>query len=412
MVALVAISIAWPQIVAAIPGPLSAPDLKTASDTGISSSDNLTQDTYAHFVGSCTTGDTIKLYANSTMIAQGTCTSNNYELSPSSAIADGTYNMTVTATDGSGESTHSDALSITIDTNYPLAPSRPDLDASSDTGRSSSDNDTRDKTPTFTGTCTPGNRVTIRHDSDNTTGPCSTSGTYSITISVPSDSDTDVIAWQTDDAGNDGVETTALNPTFDFTPPAIPSKPDLVATSDSGRSNVDNITNDTTPTFSGTCEYEYPTTPYYTVTIRIDGEEAGQGTCSTTTSTYAITASTQATGTYDVDAVISDQAGNTSDATDPLINIKIDTSASAPSVDGSGGSIAAPNFSASGSSEANSIITIDEGSTNLALCFASGSGSWSCNVPTPSTGSHSITFKTLDIAGNISSATTRSYTVN
>ena len=42
--------------------------------------------------------------------------------------------------------------------------------------------------------------------------------------------------------------------TFDNTPPAAPSVPDLIATSDNGTSNTDNITSITTPTFTGTAE--------------------------------------------------------------------------------------------------------------------------------------------------------------
>lgn len=56
---------------------------------------------------------------------------------------------------------------------------------------------------------------------------------------------------QTDVAGN-----VSPNSTSTFTiliPPLAPAMPDLLSTSDSGVSPTDNVTNDTTPTFSGSC---------------------------------------------------------------------------------------------------------------------------------------------------------------
>ena len=49
-------------------------------------------------------------------------------------------------------------------------------------------------------------------------------------------------------------QTTSLDDGTSLDPPASPSAPDLVADSDSGRSDTDNSTNDTTPAFSGTAD--------------------------------------------------------------------------------------------------------------------------------------------------------------
>ncbi|AOM79690.1 hypothetical protein BFS30_22535 [Pedobacter steynii] len=71
------------------------------------------------------------------------------------------------------------------------------------------------------------------------------SGTASITVAA---------ATYTDAAGNDGGAGTTPALTFDTQSPNAPSAPVLAAASDSGISNSDNITNVTTPVFTGTAE--------------------------------------------------------------------------------------------------------------------------------------------------------------
>ncbi|MFO1480421.1 MAG: Ig-like domain-containing protein [Turneriella sp.] len=56
-------------------------------------------------------------------------------------------------------------------------------------------------------------------------------------------------AVQTDPAGNASPASGALVITLDTTADAATGTPDLQAASDTGSSNSDNITNDTTPTF-------------------------------------------------------------------------------------------------------------------------------------------------------------------
>ena len=71
-------------------------------------------------------------------------------------VADDSYLYKATATDAAGNtSVDSNTLSVTIDTLAP-AVSDPDLQAGSDTGSSSSDNITKDTSPTFDGTAEAG----------------------------------------------------------------------------------------------------------------------------------------------------------------------------------------------------------------------------------------------------------------
>ena len=68
-------------------------------------------------------------------------------------LADGLHSISATATDAAGNtSAASTQLSLTIDTGAPAAPGEPDLDATSDTGVSDTDNLTANNTPAFSGT--------------------------------------------------------------------------------------------------------------------------------------------------------------------------------------------------------------------------------------------------------------------
>ncbi len=137
------------------PSAPSAPDLQAASDTGVSSADNLTADTTPTFDGTAEPGATVQLFAGATNV--GTTVANGATGAwtiTSSLLGVGTYSFTAVQWDaaGNGPSAASSALSVTIDTTVPAAPSAPDLQAGSDTGTSSTDNITADTTPTFGGT--------------------------------------------------------------------------------------------------------------------------------------------------------------------------------------------------------------------------------------------------------------------
>ena len=175
-------------------------------------------------------------------------------------------------------------------------------------------------------------------------------------------------------AGNSSLASLALDFIVDTVAPSAPSTPDLLAASDSGVSNTDNITNVVRPTFSGTGENGA------TVTLR-DGITL-IGTGMVTGGAWSITAITALTkGANAVSATQTDAAGNIS-APSAALNVTVDTTAPAvmavtasPSdaVLGAG----APVTLALGLSEA---VTVAGGTPTLTLnnggtaTYASGSG--------------------------------------
>ncbi|HEX8180902.1 MAG TPA: chitobiase/beta-hexosaminidase C-terminal domain-containing protein [Pyrinomonadaceae bacterium] len=98
------------------PAAPSVPDLATASDTGSSSTDNITRNTALTFNGTAEAGSTVKLFVDGVQVASGTATGGAYSLTANS-VAVGTRSVTATATDAAGNiSAASAALSVTVDT--------------------------------------------------------------------------------------------------------------------------------------------------------------------------------------------------------------------------------------------------------------------------------------------------------
>ncbi|MHB9049736.1 MAG: Ig-like domain-containing protein, partial [Pirellulales bacterium] len=148
------------------PGSLSAPDLQPTSDTGASTTDNITADTTPTFDVAVPRGFYFRFYRDGEQI------SGDWELGSSyttAVQADGTYRYTVEAVDAAGNtSVISAGLPVTVDTSIPSAP---DLVASSDSGISSDDNitnldnSTPDKSLQFiVGSTIAGATVTIYAD--------------------------------------------------------------------------------------------------------------------------------------------------------------------------------------------------------------------------------------------------------
>jgi hypothetical protein len=100
-----------------------APDLTTATDSGVSHTDNITNVTAPTFTGNVEPGTTVRLYDSdgTTIIGTGAADAQTGAYTITSAtLSQGTHHLTVTSTDASNNaSVHSDALDVTIDTTPP-----------------------------------------------------------------------------------------------------------------------------------------------------------------------------------------------------------------------------------------------------------------------------------------------------
>lgn len=134
------------------------PDLLPASDTGLSNTDNITRLNNAttasalQFVVTNTTpGATVALYSFATQIGSVVATSATTTITTTAGtiLTDGINGIMALQRLGGVDTATSTALQVTVDTIAPVAPGAPDLQPSSDTGKYSADNLTKNATPTF-----------------------------------------------------------------------------------------------------------------------------------------------------------------------------------------------------------------------------------------------------------------------
>ena len=375
------------------PAAPSTPDLIAASDSGTSSTDNVTKVSLPSFSGSGENGATVTLLDGATAIGTATVSGGAWSITASTALIEGANSITAKQTDVAGNiSIASSSLSVTLDTTAPAVTAA----LTSDTGASSSDSVTKIATLHGTGDA---NAVVTLTEGVTPVGTTTADGTGAWSFTpVLSDGAHTISASETDTAGNTGTVSIAF--TLDTTAPAAPSAPDLLALSDSGASSTDNITNVSLPSFSGTGENGA------TVTLLDGSTTIGTGTVSG--SIWSITASTALSeGANSITAKQTDVAGNISIASSPL-NVTLDTTApAAPSkpdlltLSDSGASstdnitnVSLPIFSGIG--ENGATVTLLDGATTIGTGTVSG-GTWSITASTAlSEGANSITAKQTD----------------
>ncbi|QPH37832.1 Ig-like domain-containing protein [Pedobacter endophyticus] len=380
----------------------STPILAAASDSGNSNTDKITNVTLPTFSGTAEAASTVKLYEGATLLGTATATGGSWSITLTTALTAGVHKITATATNASDvTSPLSGELSITVDNVAPVAPSTPSLAAASDSGISSSDGITSATTVVFTGAAESGSTVVL-YDTDGTTvlgSNVATGGNWSITTTALSSGVHSITAKARDVAGNTSTASSNKSITIDTTAPLAPSTPDLLAASDSGISSSDNITNNTTPTFSGTAESGS------VITLYDSNGTTVLGTAVATGGNWSITSSALGSGAHNISAKSTDVAGNVSPASTTLAIVIDTTSPVAPSTPvcsaGNPTKNQTPTFT--GTSESGATVNLYDGTTQIGSSLASGIN-WSIVSSTLAEGVHSITAKAVDAAGNVSAS--------
>src|SRR5206468_2008458 len=145
--------------------------------------DNITSVTTPTFSGTAEAGSTVTIFSDGVQVGTGTATGGAYSIA-TSALANGAHSITAPAADAAGNvSPLSSALSVTIDTVAPTAPSAPDLTPPDALPISNTDNITSVTTPTFSGTAEAGSTVKIFSDGVQVGSGIATGGAYSIATS-------------------------------------------------------------------------------------------------------------------------------------------------------------------------------------------------------------------------------------
>jgi Ca2+-binding RTX toxin-like protein len=215
------------------------------------------------------------------------------------------------------------------------------------------------------------------------------SGVWTVTTSSMGNGIHSMTTKATDVAGNVSAVSGALSITIDAQAPAAPTALDLVTASDSGASSTDNITNVTTPSFTGKAEAASSVTLY-------DGTTAiGTGIASAT-GDWSITASALSNGKHSITAKAADALNNVS-AVSSTLPVTVDTVANAPVIAGGTAS------TLTGTGEANATVTILNGATTLGTATVSSGGKWSWSFVASGSVRTLTAFQT-DVAGNKSGA--------
>ncbi|AKQ46183.1 hypothetical protein TH63_12015 [Rufibacter radiotolerans] len=146
--------------------------------------------------------------------------------------------------------------------------------------------------------------------------PVATSKTWTLTAGQG----TKTVYMQVKDAeGDETTHTISDEIVFDATAPAAPSTPDLLASTDSGPSDTDNITNYVNPVFAGTAE------PSATVKLYAGDLEIGTAVADATTGAWEIRSAVELpNGVHSITAKATDRAGNVGPASSALsLTIKV-----------------------------------------------------------------------------------------
>lgn len=391
----------------------STPDLAFGDDSGGSQTDNITSVDQPSFSGTAESGSTVILYEGNTELGRTTATGGNWTIVPTAPLATGTHLIKATATDAAGNvSAASAALSVVIDTAAPtgLALSATTAAVATSTAgttlatlSSSDDNAVTYALAIGNGTNNADNgSFAISGNSLRVGGAALSAGTYHIYLSA------------TDAAGN--VSYLAQTMTVQN----IPVVTSIVRAGGAASGVAASATSaDFTVTFSenvtGVDTNDFVLTTGGSASGAITGISGGGATYTITVSSLAgdgtLRLDLKASGTgIQNGGSVAIGGGYTSGASYLLDH----TAPPAPSMffmasaDDSGSSntdhitnVTTPTFS--GTAAVGSTVTLYDGSTVLGTAVASG-GVWSITSATLSAGTHGLTVKATDAAGNVSAA--------
>ncbi|HEU5081551.1 MAG TPA: MBG domain-containing protein [Opitutaceae bacterium] len=178
--------------------------------------------------------------------------------------------------------------------------------------------------------------------------------------------------------------------TLDHTAPFAPSRPDMTSGTDSGSSNTDNFTSNTTPTFTGTAETNSTVTLYDT-----DGTTV-LGMATAAAGNWSITSSTLSSGAHTLTATATDAAGNTSSASSGLL-VRIDNSAPTSLA------LSKTTVATSAATSASTIGTLSASDSNSPITFTLATGNGTNDADN---GSFVISSTSLKVGGSSLSAGT------
>ncbi|WBV44664.1 Ig-like domain-containing protein [Pseudoroseomonas cervicalis] len=413
--------------------------IDTSTPAPAFTTDSLTTDTTPTLSGTAEAFATVVIYRDDERMAEVTADADGvWSFTEAGALSDGHYRYHAIATDIAGNSNTTGMTQVTIDT----VAETPVMLAVNATPRVEGDNLTREARPEISGTAEPWSIVTLYRDGVEIERVfVGDSGSWSFQESAQlSDGRYSYTVLTTDQAGNVSDLSSALEVVVD-TVVAAPTLA-LDPASDTGSSNEDLVTRDTTPVLRGTAEAGARIQIYLDGQVIATTDANDQGAWSvelpalsrqTVISTpmpgiVGLDPQTQmpifgivyinmpgplvTDGSYTLTAVATDLAGNVSQASAPLV-LQLDTTAPGMvpqlglallSDSGAAGdgltNVAQPRFS--GQAEAFATVTVLLDGVSIGSVTADENGAWSIDAPEAlADGVHTLGAWQTDRAGNV-----------
>lgn len=408
---------------------LTVPDAPTigavtddvAPFTGPLTSGDTTNDTRPTLSGTGTAGETITLYEGDTVLGSVVIgPTGNWSITPTAPLDNGEHILTITTTDAAGnESAPSAGFTVVVDilsTTPVIANAQDNVGSVTDAVLTGGVTD--DATPTLTGTAEANSTVAI-FESGNQIGTvlADDTGAWIFTPGTPLAAGLhSFTAVATDPQGNTSTASQPFNVTIDVTPPTIPtidSVNDNVAGGATGNLTTGQVTNDATPTLSGTgapgstVHIFNGTTQLTTVVVQDNGS-------------WSFTPNPAlADGLYNIRVNATDEAGNVS-ASSPVFAFTVDTAApvapvltatlddvgpvTGPLTGGDSTNDDRPTFNGTGEVGATIHVLVD--GEEIGTAEVNAQGNWTFTPTSPlEAGPHEIAFNATDAAGNTGATT-------
>ncbi|VFS89399.1 Uncharacterised protein [Kluyvera cryocrescens] len=365
-------------------------------------------------------GSTVTIYNGKAVLGTASASKidGSWTFTPTSALRDGDYHLTATATDAAGNiGPASPVFDLTIDTAAPNGVTNMTVtdDVSPVVGQLTSGSSTNDKNPTFSGNAEAGTIVIIYNNDHSVSTElgrvtADSNGVWAFTPTL-TDGDYSITTMVVDKAGNNSGASSAFELTVDTVKPAqvgsfvvsdnvLPVAVDL---------NDGDSTNDSTPVISGTAESNSKVLLFdngkwvATVTANADGDWSYQVTTALTEGKHSYT------------TVVEDAAGNQSTTFGPFV-IHVDTVV--PTTPGAiiatdnralhEGNIPASGLTndktptLSGVVEGNARVTIYQDGNAVDTVIAGTDGKWSYTTSDLTDSQHVFSVTATDAAGNVS----------
>lgn len=388
--------------------------------TGPLTTGQITNDSRPTLSGIATPGDTITIYNNG--ISLGSVVvgpTGTWSFTPGGALTEGNHALTISATDPAGNaSAQSPAFNIVVDTvsTTPVIVGADD-NVGTVTGNIPTGTTTNDTTPTLSGTAEANSSVAIFEGSTQIgTATANGQGDWTFTPVTPLGEGTHTFTVvATDPQGNVSTSSNSYTVIVDLTPPAVPvlsSVNDNVAGGTVGNLTAGQVTNDATPTLTGT--------GVDGSTIHILSNGAEIGTATVIGGAWTFTPTGLADGVYNIRINATDPAGNVS-ANSPVFSFTVDTTPPAAPVlttvqDDVGpvtGNVPDNGFTNdnrptfNGTGEIGATITLLSDGQPFGTAVVNAQGNWTFTPTAAMTdGPHTVTISATDVAGNPSTTNT------